>query len=281
MPNVSIPNWFGELPLLNEYIHADTKHGEYHMMHVDYVNQYACIINQRMGFGLDENYLLCIAQAHDLLKERSLDPKVKGQIALFDHVIPQDTRRYVRMNIDVLDEYGIGEYFNSSVQYHSLASGIFVHKEFDDHQPEILYPIFFHSCPVISVYETLDPLVQTYVDVIMLSDKLSSNYLKINLKESPVRIDLEQAVFGESGNEMNYTLGLALSRIVTHGKQQEKQGALATEFYYNRFKSMCPLASLPTHPDKLIGGPKKWPKRKSPLLKMHSYYSRESLEELE
>ena len=54
------------------------------------------------------------------------------------------------------------------------------------------------------VYEKLDKKIQTMIDITMLADKLSSNYLRINFRKVDVRIDLDQVVFGLSGNEFNY-----------------------------------------------------------------------------
>lgn len=249
-------------------IHENTPEGDYHMAHLYMVSRYACYLNDRLGFGLDSDVLTFIAYAHDLLKERSLDPKVKGTIVLAKHEIPQDTRKYVRLNLDILDEYGIGDYFNTSMQYHSLAAGIFVHRELGERDPNILYPIFFHSCPIVSVYETLDQTTQRYVDVIMLADKLSSNYLKIHVRRCKSKLDLDLAVFGPDQSELNYSLGLVLARLITHGNSKEKQGILATKMYYDRLKSMYP--AIPSVDDmyKSLGGQRKWPKRRNQLVSM-------------
>lgn len=77
----------------------------------------------------------------------------------------------------------------------------------------------FHSCPIMSIYSTLNYRTRTMVDIISLSDKLSSNYLRINYKEkNEVSIDLDLAVFGADGKEFNYTLGLLIARLISQGK---------------------------------------------------------------
>lgn len=255
-----------ELGTLASSIHENTPNGDYQMAHLYMVNEYASHLNRMLDYELDEDVLSFISFAHDLLKERSLDPKVKGTIVLSKHTIPQDTRLYVRSNIDVLDEFGIGDYFNSSMQYHSLAAGIFTYTELGITDPNILYPIFFHSCPIVSVYETLDPITQRYVDVIMLADKLSSNYLKVHIKGLKAKLDLDLAVFGPDQNELNYTLGLVLARLITHGKNKEEQGMLATKMYHDRLKAMNHTTPSIDAMYKALGGPHKWPKRQSQVL---------------
>ena len=230
------------------------------MNHIDYVNRYALEINKRLNSPLNIRKLSFASYAHDLFKEHGLDPDRK--LIWNDHIIPQDNIRYVRTNLDVLEEYGLDEYFNTDIQYHALASGIFLIKEFGINDPEILYPIFFHSCPIISVYETLNPTLQLMIDIIMISDKLSSNWLRINLKKVPVRIDLDLAVFGSSGREFNYSLGLFLARLISQGKSTEEQSIISTEYYFKRLASLNPTISK-EYTIKMLGGNKIWQPRKS------------------
>lgn len=251
---------------LDEFIQHNSKMYRYHRKHIKLVRRYAYIINDRLGNKLSKKKLSYISLAHDLFKEVGLDPNRKDVI-WNDHVIPQDTCRYVRTNLDVLEEYGLDEFFNTDVQYHALSAGIFVRTELGVTDEEILYPIFFHSCPVISIYKTLSPRVRMMIDVTTLADKLSSNYLRINYRERDVRIDLDQTVFGNSGMEFNYSLGLFLARLISQGKSEEKQSKIATEYYYNRLCEINPVISK-TYSIKRLGEAKKWPKRKSQVL-MH------------
>lgn len=251
---------------LNQFIHHENKMYEYHMAHIKLVRKYALIINKRCGCKLNEQKLSYIALAHDLFKERSLDPNKTVTWKGFN--IPQDTNRYVRQNLDLLEEYGLDDYFNTDIQYHALTAGLFVLKEFNITDKEILYPIWFHSCPIIPIYEELSPRIQNMVDTIMLADKLSSNYLRINLRHVDVRIDLDQAVFGTSGNEFNYTLGLFIARLIGQGKSEEEQSKIATEFYYKRLSDMNPIISK-SYSIRKLGGTKQWPPRKSQALMMH------------
>lgn len=251
---------------LNEFIHHKNKMYKYHMMHIKYVRRYALIINKRLNAHLDPKKLSYIALSHDLFKERSLNPR-KTRIWR-GHEIPQDTTRYVRSNLDILEEFGLDEYFNTDIQYHALSAGLFLYKEFGIRDKEILYPVFFHSCPIISIYEQLDPRIRTMIDVIMLADKLSSNYLRINLRGVPVKTDLDQLVFGSSGSEFNYTLGLFIARLIGQGKSEETQSKISTDYYFNRLCEMNPLIDK-KHSIQKLGGAKIWQRRKSQALMMH------------
>lgn len=246
---------------LNRFIHADTQMGEWHMNHIQLVRKYAFILNDRLDAQLSKRKLGYIALAHDLFKERSLDPS-KTDVQWEGHPILQDTKRYVRTNLDTLEEFGLDEYFNSSTQYHALAAGIFLITEMGIKDPEIIYPVFFHSCPVMPIYETLPQRVKNSVDITMLADKLSSNWLRINMREVSVKVDLDLAVFGPNGNEFNYSLGLYLARLISEGKTTDKVSADATKYYFDRLCAINPLMSTNLS-NKKLGGSKKWPKRPS------------------
>lgn len=252
---------------INEFIHNDSKKKDYHFKHITLVAKYAKLINQRMGFNLNNKKLSFVALAHDLLKERSLNPKKDGTISWKTHPIPQDLNRYVRMNLDILDKFELGDYFNTDIGLHPLAAGIWLYKELGIKDPEILYPIMFHSCPVISVYKTLPIRIQRMVDIITLADKLSSNYLKINLLEVDVKVDLDQLVFGIYGTELNYTFGLYIARLISAGKSNEAQSNEASDFFFKRLQDVNPFISK-EELNKHMGGSKKWPKRKSQAFKI-------------
>lgn len=246
---------------LNEFIHGENEMAAYHMSHINLVRKYALLLNKRMGYNLNNQKLSYIALAHDLFKERSLDPS-KTDVTWKGYEIPQDTKRYVRTHLETLEKFGLDDYFNSDMQYHALSAGIFLNTELWINDPEILYPIFFHSCPVISVYETLPLKTQRMVDVIMLSDKLSSNWLRINERETPVVLDLDLAVFGANGRELNFTLGLYLARIISQGKSIERESTVASKYFYKRLTAMNPIVAKHC-PIKKIGGAEVWPKRRS------------------
>lgn len=245
---------------LNTFIHGNNNRYESHIRHIELLKEYAWIICDRLNIKIDKKKLHYIAFSHDLFKERSLNPKIEVEWKQFN--IPQDTVKYVRMNIDILEKFGLDDYFNSDCQFHALCAGIFLYKEFGIRDPEILYPVFFHSCPIISVYETLPARIRMMVDIIMLADKLSSNYIRINMREVDVKIDLDQVVFGTDGREFNYTMGLYLARLINQGKSNGKESEKATKYYFERLTDMNPLCKHIK-----LGGAKKWPKRKSQVLK--------------
>lgn len=248
---------------LNTFIHKDNSLFEYHMNHINMAKSYAVLVNRKLGNIIDNRKLEYVALAHDLFKERSLDEK-KIFVEWKGHQIPQDTNRYVRLNLDVLAEYGLDDYFNTDIQLHPLAAGIFLYKEFGIRDRDILYPVMFHSCPIMPVYETLTAKQKIMVDVMMMSDKLSSNYLKINMKGIEARVDLDQLVFGSNGREFNYTMGLYVARLIGQGKSEESQSLITTDHY---FKRLC--IANPFIPEKCgfkdLGGVKIWPKRPSQL----------------
>lgn len=247
---------------LNRFIHGENSRFKYHMKHVQLVRRYAFLLNKRTNAHLSERKLSYIALAHDLFKERSLDPERSEDVIWNGHVIPQDTTKYVRSNLEVLEEYGLDEYFNSDMQYHALSAGIFLHKELGIRDEEILYPVFFHSCQIIPVYANLTDRIKKSVDIIMLADKLSSNWLRINYRGTEVRVDLDQVVFGSDGRELNYTLGLYLARIIAQGKSTEPCSVGATAYYLERLQKMNPLLAKNCSIKKL-GGAEVWPKRNS------------------
>lgn len=250
---------------LNNLIHGDSKKIDYHMNHIKIAQKYAVIINNKLGCPVSNRKLSYIAFAHDLFKERGLNPN--KNVIWNGITIPQDNIRYVRTNLDILEEYELDEYFNSSLQYHALASGIFLKKELNINDNELLYPIFFHSSMIVDIYKKLNWRIRTMIDIFMLADKLSSNYLKINFRESPVRIDLDQVVFGNKGKEFNYTMGLFIARLISQGKSPEKNSIEATEYYFQRLKEINPFISK-DYSIKILGGNKIWPKRKSQVLTM-------------
>lgn len=251
---------------LNEFIQSESKQFKYHMNHIKLVKKYALLLNRKLNTHLSSHKLSFIALAHDLFKERGLDKSKDDTIFWNNHNIPQDLNKYVRSNLHVLEKFNLDDYFNTDVQLHALAAGIFVHTELGIDDPEILYPIMFHSCPIISVYETLDSKIRNSVDIIMLSDKLSSNYLRINFKGTPVRVDLDLALFGSNGQEFNYTTGLFLARLISQGSSKEEQSVIATDYYYKRLQSVNPIISK-NYSIKKLGRNTIWPRRKSQVWK--------------
>lgn len=260
---------------LFDVIQCHSPYHQYRLRHVKLARDYMLELNHRLEYGLDEEKITTIALLHDIMKERG---NQKEDIYIESHLVPVDLNDYVRRNLRILAEYELDDYFNSDVQLHPLAGGIFLRKEFYIDDPEILFPIFFHSCPVMSVYrEVLSVRMQRYVDLMMLSDKLSSNWLRINAedglilnhsKEAPVDLDL--LVFGPDGKELNFTLGLVVAKMLGNSKHQDLISTEATQFYHERLLEINPLLI-----NLKLGGKRIWARRRNQSLveKRKSLYS--------
>lgn len=258
MMRITINKYIDHLFKMNEFIHKDYDRLSYHINHINLTRLFLIELNKRLGEGNSEFILNWIGLTHDLLKERGLNKD--KHVEYEGKEIPQDINRYVRSNLDVLEHFGLEDYFSSDIQYHALAAGIFLYKEMDIRDEYILYPVMFHSCPIMDVYNTLDKKLQTLIDMTMLADKLSSNWLRINMLDKEVCCDLDLVVFGESGKEFNYTLGLYLARLISQGKSDGEQSKITTKYYYDR---LCRTNPLIVQHSKL-GGKQEWPKRNLP-----------------
>lgn len=250
---------------VNAAIHKSTERWEWHLKHILLTERYAHIINQRLGEPVSYEVLSQAALGHDLLKDKYLHSSTAETYAT--SVIPKDLNRYVRSNLDILEEFMLDDYFNTDITLHALSAGIWMHTEMRINDYGVLYGVFFHSCPIIPVYNELTEDIQTVVDIIMLADKLSSNYMRINDREGTARIDLDLSVFGPTGTEFNYTTGLLMARLIGYGKSKEINGYESLQYYTRRARSICPLVSKQYSISKL-GGARHWAKRESPVLTM-------------
>jgi len=237
------------------------------MLHVVLMGWYAREICARGHFKcFDRIKLTNISYIHDLFKEKYMK---KIMVPELEHLnfdnkeIPRDLNKYVRMNLNILEPFGLDDYFNSDIQLHPLAAVIFLAKEYGITDPQIIYPIAFHSCPIIPIYKKLDSVTNMMIDIVMLADKLSSNHLKIQRGEE-VRVDLDRMVFGEDDREFNYSLGLYVARLLSQGDSKEENSIEATKYYYNGLKELNPLIQNEIN-IKTLGGQRLWPKRKSRL----------------
>ncbi len=236
------------IPEKQEYRYA------YHMEHIRLVINYAIEINKRLGLPDNSVRYTYIGLGHDLLKEHGLDEKY--DLHWNNIKIPMNLNYYVRKNLDILEKFQLDDYFNSDCSLHGLAAGIFMYKEMGIHDECILYPIFFHSCPIMEVYHKLPQYLQNMIDVILLADKLSSNWLRINMLEKDVCCDMDLAVFGPTGKEFNYSIGLVLARLISQSKWDGEQSTLATNEYIRRLNELNPAITKIE-----LGGKQKWPKR--------------------
>ena len=244
-------------------------------LHIKIMKHYARIIYDKVyltegdyGVPISLSKLNFIANAHDILKEKYQKKGMSLENFTFEGIeIPRDLNRYVRTNLNVLEPFGLDDYFNTDIQLHALAAAIFVIKEMGISDESIVYPIAFHSCPIIQIYETLNQTTRDLIDITMLADKLSSNCIRIHQKNKEVRVDLDRIVFGENDNEFNYTLGLFVARLLAQGESTEEHSIQATEYYFKRLRELNPLIQEKITIENL-GGIRTWPKRKPQLLQM-------------
>ena len=251
---------------LDDFIYSNQLYKEYHTEHIKLAEKYAFEINRRLGNPCDNMKISMMTLAHDLLKESGL----KHEIRIYKYrdrniEIPTNLNSYVRTNLNVLEKYGLDEYFNTDASLHGLAAGIFLSSEFDMYDKEILYPIMFHSCPILKVYRALPAKTRLMIDIMVLSDKLSSNWIKKdNLEE--VVIDLDAAVFGLTGKEFHFDNGVYLAKIIGNGTDPGEQAKKMTEYYFYKACLSDPLLALRETPIitiKELGGKKIWPQRES------------------
>ena len=254
---------------LTKFIHEPIREKTYYFEHIKLMQWYARQLCRAQSFHdfIDKTKLDFIANAHDLFKEKYIKDQEIPDFRFEGILIPKYLNRYVRMNLKVLEPYGLDDYFNSDIGLHPLAITIFLIKELGVTDEELIYPIAFHSCPILPIYEKLDLNIKDMVDIIMLADKLSSNQINIHLKDKPVYVDLDRMVFGDNDNEVNYTLGLYVARLIGHATSNEEQSTQITEYYYHRLKELNPLIGKENNINNL-GGLKIWPKRRFRLSQM-------------
>jgi HD superfamily phosphohydrolase YqeK len=244
---------------------SGVKNAVYYRLHVGVMIEYMHVIASKLNLVLPGSTINIICRSHDILKFATVPEESKRPSHWNNIEIPWDINRYVRMNLDVLEEYMLDEYFNTDVQLHPLAAGIFLHKELGFTKPDILYPVMFHSCPILNVYRELPPHIQRNIDIVVLADKLSSNYLKINYLKTEVRVDLDKLVFGEEGNEFNYTFGLFVARLIGQGNSRRKHTMEMTDHYHKRLMGINPLIPK-KYSLRRLGGSMVCPERKSRVL---------------
>lgn len=225
---------------LNDEMRKGCKWHDTHIQHIKLVKDYATYINKLLGNPVNRHKLGFAALAHDTLKENY---KEKTQV-IDDIFIPGSAEEYVRDNIDTIIKYVPEEYLWSDLQFHATGATVFLEKEMGITDPEILYPVLFHSLPVIEVYKNLDPKIQTMIDIMVLSDKLSSNWVRINMMDEEVRCDLDHIVFGPNGNEFNYALGIYVARLIGAGKEPDYVSDACTLHYFHRLHVQNPLINM-------------------------------------
>lgn len=246
---------------MDAFISKENIWREYHKKHIHLVYEYAKVLNERLGNKLDNNKLQLSAYAHDILKESSLVISKDGTVFYEDINIPQDLRKYIKDNKEITDSFGLPENINNEAMFHGIAISILMKKEFGIDDMNILYPIIFHSCIIVDIYEKLSEETQLYIDAIRLADKLSSNYLKLNAGKK-VRCFIEDMVFGPN-NDFNFTIGVYIARLIG-GTSDNELDKKAIKFEYDRVRKIYPFIDIKKK--KELGEKKLWEKRNSKVL---------------
>lgn len=181
----------------------------------------------------------CAAIGHDILKDKYFNKDAEDKI-INGYTIPQNLETYIQKNMDVLEKFKMDKYLNTAVQDHAVASGIFIHNNFGIDDEMIIYPIMFHSCPILPVYQILNDNLQKMIDVMVLSDKLSASIVKPQF-DKKVKIDLKSMLYGISGCEFNFTQALLMARLIGHDNSKDAHSNMMVEYYHERALQTNPL----------------------------------------
>lgn len=245
---------------INSKIHTDGR--LHHIENVEYIIDMISNISTNYQNTPDLD-LKIIAAAHDLFKElnfegeyvfRSISPNLSEREIIF--TIPSDLRRYVRTNLDILEIFGLDYYFNTDVGLHALSAGIFLYKEFGIKDPNILYPIFFHTCPIVEVYDKLDDIIKNNCELLILADKLDkfdrktfeyenindeSKKIKMKKNDKYLRYNLREILFGKMGNEFNKRLAIFTIRYLEAGNKDGIEAKNTYQYFYDLARETNPF----------------------------------------
>jgi len=193
----------------------------------------------------DRRKLSIAARFHDLLKADATLGSGSSQLVfakMAELGFPTDLKEYIYTNSEYFPTLGV-QGFTENIAEHALALVLHMLVHYDILDREILYPILFHSCPILPTYSKLNQRRQTMIDIITLADKLSSNALRLlgdaDGKKAPFNLHL--AVFGVDDCEFNFTEGLFLARLLSQGKSQDPYSLVMTQYYFQRLKERSPL----------------------------------------
>ena len=236
--------------------HCSQELKQYHKDHCRKLIEYGNDIFAHLGIHDCRWELELIAYGHDLFKKYSLD---RGELELEGIKIPYDTKKYIDENKDVLEKFGLSMIDSENFSKHPTAAGIFLYKELGIEDPALIYPVFFHSCPVVSVYRELDERTRTLVDVVMLADKLSANSLTRDFKKWHKKVNMDLCLYGETGREFNYTNALLTAKILGQAGSKDVISVESVRYYYYRACEQNPALDKYS---RLLGGKKPWKLKK-------------------
>ena len=240
----------------------------YHFDHCEKLMKYGNDIMVRLGILEYRNELEIVAYAHDLFKRYSLR---ENDVEWNGKIIPQNIPKYIDENRFVLDKFGLNMIRSDNFSNHPIAAGIFLYKEFTVDDPKIIYPVFFHSCPIISIYKKLDKALRNFIDVILLADKMSANVLCRGIKKWHSKVDMELVLYGENHKEFNYTNALLTAKILGQCGSKDKFSVESTKHYYKRAARINPALDKNSI---LLGRKKPWKFNKAIFCKMQKWIKR-------
>jgi len=228
----------------NILLHRHEEEFNYHIIHCYLMESYMNLIADKYDkYNFDKSLFPIIAFGHDLLKDR------ENKFSTFYQKNTSNRKRF----------------FLSDSMYNSLSTHAYRSAEFLSNYPfnvtegKILFPILFHSIPIIDVMiKYLSPATREYINLTMLCDKLSSNYWRIT-NGIKTWCDLDKIVFGDNGDELNYNKGLYYARLLNGIKYKNKYSIQAEEYYRKLYD---PSVNIKLEEKKL------WEKRNNQQLKM-------------
>ena len=227
----------------------DEQEFNYHMKHCFVMEKYMNIIADKYDkFKFDKKLFSIITWSHDLLKDR------EHKFSTFYQKNTSNRKRF----------------FLSDKMYDSVSTHAYRSAEFLSNYPfnvidgKILFPILFHSVPIIDIMvKCLSQDTREYINITILADKLSSNYWRIyNNIETPCDLALE--VFGNNFDKFDYFKGIYIARLLDDYKYKNIYSTEATEYYRKLYDENQYIK---------LGEKKIWEKRKNPLFKMQSNIS--------
>lgn len=219
---------------LNKKIHKNSAKYKYHMNHIIRAATYGAEINAKLDFPVERNKLNFALLMHDILK---------GSVSA-EYMDDNDKKSdYIKDNYNILNKLNLYQYWKK-MSKHAVAGGIFVYnllKESNnlDGNEDIVRAIMFHSYPIVAVYKNLNKSNRIMIDIVVLADKLSSNWIKINdpSEESP-KYYLEEELYGKDKKQIKFDYALVKAREIGMGdpEKAKKQNKKAYLFYKDRWE---------------------------------------------
>lgn len=229
---------------MNIYLHIYEDKFYYHIKHCWLMEKFMNIIASKdTSFNYNRELLPIIAWSHDLLKDRE-----------------DKFSKFYKENKNNLKRFHLTEEMYKSISPHGYRAAEFLSNyPFNITDGKILFSVLFHSVPIIDVIENiLTESTRKYVDLTLLCDKLSSNYLRIHEGEK-VLADIGKEVFGDNYDKLDIYRGLYIIRLFAKiiDKKNNEYDKQATEYYRKKWNEKYTI---------VLGEVKEWEKRENPLL---------------